>query len=290
MTNSIKAAAVLFAQYAQELAKNYPASKIEADELASQVVDCRTASADEIWSVLWNKPLFANRHTDTGKEMARQAAPHMLGVWRSENRFGPFSISRVSAQRRSNPTGKTTEDFRNTGVTIDKFKDDYGIAYQFSYAIICAGRYLRKLAAEGPAPMAFLHGQKLEIIVPQLEKDLGFNWGHVAVLHFLTDLGLACKPDIHVVRCMDALGLFACSSDNPTHEESYAVNRIAKELLPYAYSGSTSPRDLRHLDKMLMEISRQKILPQGVYEKWPDPPPESERRPKKARIRKASPS
>jgi len=81
------------------------------------------------------------------------------------------------------------------------------------------------------------------------------------VLHFLTDLGLACKPDVHLVRTVRHLApeLRLKEDKIPNLIESILINRWVRSLVEAAY-GSFTPARLRYVDKILMEISRRKII------------------------------
>lgn len=49
----------------QALTKSHPPSIAEARRLAEQMVDVTTSDSELAWSVLWNKPLFANTRVAT---------------------------------------------------------------------------------------------------------------------------------------------------------------------------------------------------------------------------------
>lgn len=269
MTVELQVALNKYWKYRDALLSMCPQAQVDADTLADHVVDCRSASADDVWRVMWDKPLYANRRLAAAERLVKWAEPHMPGVWRSDNKIGPFSVSRKPKHLWADTAGKSNESFREeTGAKVDEFQRN-GIAYQFTYAMVEAGRYLKARAAKYDPPLADFAEKDLEALATDLKTRLGFNWGHITVLHFLTDLGLACKPDIHLVRTMDALGLYTCKGKRPTFQEAIEMNRILKRFLPLAY-GEVSPRNLRHLDKMLMEMSRQGALPTAIYDKWPE--------------------
>jgi hypothetical protein len=91
-------------------------------------------------------------------------------------------------------------------------------------------------------------------IVPVVQKEMGFGWGCVTVLHFLTDLGLACKPDLHLVRSARHLGIWN-GSENPSCPEFIEIVRRVRSLVEQL-DGSLSPARLRYVDKILMEIDK----------------------------------
>jgi len=98
---------------------------------------------------------------------------------------------------------------------------------------------------------------------------LGLGWGPTTVLHALTDLGIACKPDIHVMRSAVRYGFFddipPTLSDEeikklPDRYKKQAVRMmidLAGLIEPLAHE---SPRTtLREMDKVLMEGSRLEL-------------------------------
>lgn len=91
--------------------------------------------------------------------------------------------------------------------------------------------------------------------------ELGAGWGHITVLHFLTDLGLACKPDLHLVRTVRHLGmsLDLRNAKVPNLTDSIIINTRVRELLRLI-DGEVRPARLRYLDKVLMDISYYDVI------------------------------
>jgi hypothetical protein len=87
----------------------------------------------------------------------------------------------------------------------------------------------------------------------------GRGWGITSIYHVLTDLGVTCKPDIHVTRSLVFIGLLpnACQESvaNYEHEAVRAVIELANQVTQAA--SSRVSRSLREVDKVLMEWSRQ---------------------------------
>lgn len=63
------------------------------------------------------------------------------------------------------------------------------------------------------------------VSVPTIQRELGTGWGHITVLHFATDLGLACKPDL--VRTMGHVGMTIDLRDQrvPSLADAISINR-----------------------------------------------------------------
>jgi len=256
-----------------ELKAQLPVSILaKADELADSIIDCRTASPQEIWETLWDKPLHTNQDGDRALKRTKWFADNVPpDVWRAENLSGDYFVEQIpTAERPMVPdkngtlrplNWKLNESYRTPGEMIKRLQSEGGIAYHLSNAIFSAGRHLRSVAAsDGVYPFKYLHDLPLADAVDHLGKVLGDGWGHITTMHFLTDLGLACKPDMHLVRTVDAIGLFPCKAKNVNRSEALEINRRVRELLPLVSNGSATRRDLRHLDKVLMEISNSEIL------------------------------
>jgi len=111
-------------------------------------------------------------------------------------------------------------------------------------------------AEQSATPFADLTFKDLPSILGLLKEKFGFGWGFTTILHFLTDLGLACKTDIHLVRTVSALGIWAGEKDQLNIREAIEVNQIVNTLAQKIYRDVTPPR-FRELDKNLMDISRR---------------------------------
>jgi hypothetical protein len=131
-----------------------------------------------------------------------------------------------------------------------------GIAMHRPFAIQGAAGALRTRATEITPPYADLVNAGPNVMVPTVQREMGPGWGHITVLHFLTDLGLACKPDLHLVRTVRHLGLSLDLKDQkvPTLADAITINRRVRLLVETLY-GSVSPARLRYIDKTLMDIS-----------------------------------
>lgn len=259
--DQISKAVAQFATLQQNLYQLSTNAKAEADRLASATVDCRTASADLVWSVLWDKPLYTNRGTDEAKAYVKAISSEMPGAWRQmAAAFGPYHIRRKGKVDWADDAGRSNDSFEVNGRVVDHFLLNHNIAYQVSFAIVGAGRALCNRSATSSFPYADLHGQPLHHTVKSLSKEFGWNWGHTTVLHFLTDLGLAIKPDRHLVRTIAHLGLFFCkNADEPSLKEALQINDVVRAMC-WAFYGSDGPASLRTMDKNLMDISERGLL------------------------------
>lgn len=222
----------------------------DAETLANEVLDPRTASPAQAWQVLWDKPLYANARVKTAKRWKGVLDQHLAGAWRSIGAGGDLlDIARL--ERRNG-----RQEFSAEGRLVPIARDgETRIALKRLYSIQGAAEALRHWETTSPdAPARGLADVSLETLIPKLINDLGWGWGHTTVLHFLTDLGLAVKPDRHLVRALRELGLF----DGPerpvaTRAEALEINRVARRL---AAGFGDGPKALRYVDKVLMDSSR----------------------------------
>lgn len=247
----------LFHRYQNRLYAKNPQAKQDADNASQALVDCRFALADEIWPVLWSKPLYTNRYTDVGQVFVDRASDDMQYVWAQRSDEKLFYLEQRHKDEWSSKNGTKNADFTNVSPLVTKFQASYSIPYKRSYSMLGALRYLKAVHEKDPIapPFAYLAEMPLKEAIALLHDQLGWGWAQVTASHFLTDLGLACKPDRHLMRTIRAIGLTSIASDNPSAEEVAEVVDILRHFLQYAY-GDDTPASFRHMDKTLMEISR----------------------------------
>jgi hypothetical protein len=239
----------------QKLSDRFPEVRKEAEVLAAGITDPRTATADVIWELTWNKPLYANTKVEIGKSWVEKLKPHMRGAWHHWGGEGDsFCITKVGK-------GIRTEAFKAVSPLAQQIRDETGIAMYRLFAIQGAAEALRARAARSRTPYADLVNVDIGVMVPAVKREMGPGWGLITVLHFLTDLGLACKPDLNLVRTVRHLGLEVKLRPDkvPNLTESIQINRKVRSLVE-ELDGSFSLARLRYTDKILMEISRQKLI------------------------------
>ena len=222
----------------------------EAACLAGSTTDPAKATEHEIWSVLWDKPLYANVRVVTGQGWADAIRAEMMDAWLTWGQDpGVFKI-------RKDEPGRKPECFKVRGSATKCFVRRHSVPLHRLYAIQEAATGMRCLTKQGRQGFKGLTERPLSEIVPALCRKLGWGWGPVTVLHALTDMGLAVKPDRHLVNTMREL--FQGPVDNPIR-----VNQLASALKCELKCAERTdiPHDLRYLDKVLMEISRQCIIP-----------------------------
>lgn len=127
------------------------------------------------------------------------------------------------------------------------------------FAVQNAATLLRGMAARSDKPVAGFWDEPLDSLVPDLMSRIGWGWGATTVLHMLADFGVACKPDLHVMRSLRQLGIWCSNSDQVTTAEALAVNRAIRKMV--LRTGEMTPARMRRLDIELMAISRHGVIP-----------------------------
>lgn len=234
-----------------------------AHDIANGVVDPKTANAEACWQVMWRVPLYANTFVSNGDGMIERLAPFMDGAWRTWGKSdGPYHIEHLGGANK-------TENFAVGGheaVQIALCR----VARHRLFAIQGAAKGLREITAEhgDTAPFASFPETSLDQLVPRLIELFGRGWGPTTVLHMLTDFGLAVKPDLHLMRTIKSLGLVPNlkTSGVPNLSEALSINAAVRKLAADIYGPDFAPRDLRLLDVLLMEASRQRLISQSIRE------------------------
>ena len=231
------------------LGARHPKAREEAEALGENIADPRNADADAIWAHVWNKPLYAHTKVALADAAIVRLAPYMADAWREwGDERGDFRIARIGAGR--NATFQCTTPLAQT------VRQETRIALHRLFAIQGAAQALRMRETKSVTPYADLMEIDVGEIVPILQQEMGLGWGPITVLHFLTDLGIACKPDLHLVRTVRSLGMTLDLRDRkmPNLADAIMINRRVRCLLE-ALDGAFNPARFRYLDKTLMDIS-----------------------------------
>ncbi|WP_140884645.1 hypothetical protein [Muricoccus nepalensis] len=242
------------------LRERAPASYDLAQALADNTRDALVSGPASCWEILWDKPVFANARISSAEVRVQAAAPHLRDAWHTIGL--PDSSFHV---RRVEP-GRKRKAFELDGETARLLYSDFGIAAHRMLAIQGAAAALRKRVERSPrAPYADLVGADLLTNVETLRKEKGEYWGTITVLHLLTDFGLACKPDIHLVRSFQFLGIAPeirlRPGEVPNLRKAVAIVEGVRELAVRLHpAGNPTPQDLRRLDGLLLGFSRNGLL------------------------------
>jgi hypothetical protein len=246
----------LFSSLETRLRQEAPEQIAAAEALSENVVDPATSNADQCWDVIWNKPLYANTRVAIGDRKVKALVSSMRGAWRTIGQpGGDYEVTKIGR-------GMGAAEFSIRGDRAREIRDRHRVACHRMLAIQGGAVALRRRAmADGHAPYADIAGLSVRDAIMTIRTEMGPYWGPVSVLHFLTDLGLACKPDRHLVRTMSALGMAVDGHWNgvPSLGQSVAINEGVRRLAHELY-GTAGAKPIRYLDKVLMEISRQGIL------------------------------
>ena len=247
-----------FLRLHDELKKKCPAVINYARHLAGTTVDPKTEDSEEMWRILWDKPLFANMSAEAGESWRGIIESEMTGAWRTWGRgLDEFRICRERL-------GIRNECFKVLGEKANdlvKLHRKAGIPLFRLYAIQGAASVMRST----PRPFAHLPDfpNVSETGIRELEDSFGWRWGHTTVLHALADAGLSVKPDRQLTRNVQKLNLVPGmpKTDTPTRKEAVRINRGVFNLLEDIRNGGRTdiPNGPRYIDKVLMEISRQNI-------------------------------
>lgn len=236
-----------------EIALRGSAGHREAERLRDAVVDPAEADAEKVWRVLWDKPLYAATRVKAAENNIAMLEPHMAGAWA---RIGlDATVMQLSFEGRQD----RKDVYRGEGDLFDKARVRPIVAMHRLFRIQSAAQLLRDwVSVDRERPARHLRSVPLSRLVPKLQGELGRGWGHITVLHLLTDLGLAVKPDLHLAASVRELGL--CDEKVgrvPTLEQAIQINEAVSALSDVFGAG---PRALRYTDKILMEASRQRLF------------------------------
>lgn len=224
----------------------------EAERLRDTVLNPATASVEEVWRALWDKPLYAYTRVEVAERGIAALEPWMPGAWEHIGRDPAVLL--ISHERRS---GK--DIYNGEGRLLAHARANPLIGLHRLYRIQSGAAVLRDwVRRHGDTPARHLSGMALRILVPQLKSELGRGWGHITVLHLLTDLGLAVKPDLHLARAVRELGL--CDPKVGRVPSLSQAIRINEAVAALAGAFGESPQALRYTDKVLMEASRQRLF------------------------------
>lgn len=217
-----------------------------AHRLAADIEDPRTATTEQCWRHIWNKPLFANMKVATGLKWCDKIAPFMDKGWLTWGQPNGAVFRKVGRGISAEDFSAVTDDakavFEATRIPMSRLLGIQGAALA-----------VKKRAEASDRPYADIFGKELRSTVAVIKSEMGRGWGDVTVLHFLTDMGSAVKPDIHVKRTVEHLWGSVAGDD-------YEINQLIADLV-VKMDGKLTPSRLRYVDKVLMEISRQGVLP-----------------------------
>ena len=116
-----------FLKLHDRLAALHPDAIAEAKALAAATVDPRTATTDDIWRIIWDKPLFANARVNVAKRWVANieqdmqgaslmALAHRSGAVTVEFNLEPSSAARSADHMILGPATLTVPEWLSKGV------------------------------------------------------------------------------------------------------------------------------------------------------------------------------
>ena len=242
-----------FKELIDRIEADYPDIVREAENLAGQCVNSSTATAGACWRILWDKPLYRWGKVENGDKWAaavRQSCKSKASWKIVADSSGYYAVARVG-------NGRSKKDFRADG-RIARELSAKGVPPERLYSIIGSACFLSKRAAMDKAPLSDIACADAATI-KKLSAELGYGWSHITVLHLLTDMGLACKPDLHLNATCKYLGLKIDTSRQPTLAVALTIVDFVKDLVRSRW-GTDTGHWLRYADKCLMEASRRNLF------------------------------
>jgi hypothetical protein len=233
-----------------DLRKHLPnTAKQEVERiLKNWPIDPRNATAEQAWPVIWTKPLFANTRVAIGQRWINELTEHMPNAWRTWGLPNEFRITR------------NIGSFAIEGAQAHVVRQASRVPIHRLYAVQGAAELFRKLAKNSPeAPVQSFWADSLEETDFNRFNEFGWGWGPITILHMLTDFGVACKPDIHVIRSLRYLGIWKGKVDQATAKEALAVNKAIRAMVMHI-SQNVTPSDLRRIDIELMHLSKNSVI------------------------------
>ena len=240
-----------------KLKSKHPDEIEAAEKLADKLIDPSNTSIEKVWRSIWEKPLYANNRVETADRWITRLEPYMKNSLNTWGEKEGLLITKIGKSRKN-------IDFKFEGNLKSEIKG-LSIAYNRLYSIQCAAISLRGMMNNNPFPLSNLMDENYSFIKMMKQISFGYGWGPVTRLHALTDFGLVVKPDIHVCRTINHLGMcpeIPTGVKVPNQKQCISINDACIELLNELQKRFPSEgHRLRSLDYKLMRISFCKILP-----------------------------
>lgn len=240
-----------FRKYEATLSERFPAAIADAKTLSGKIVNPETADPDAVWLALWDKPLYANARVPSADTWKARIAPHMEGAWKNWGDPEIFSVIKTGP-------GTLVSSYKATGPEAEAILQT-AIALFRLHRIQGAATALRSRTTVSETPMRDVAVMPLDRAVNLLRAEFGTGWGPITVFHFLTDLGLAIKPDLHLTKTMRHLTGQQGAGKVASFEEAMEFNRLVQDL-PRQLGLEPSRETVRYIDKVLMEISLRGLI------------------------------
>ena len=226
-------------------------SILDAENLskkAEEFGDIDAADIERVWTILWDKRLYSGMKEATATKWKKQ--------------LEDVNIHENHMMREISIDPKIVLDLKkNSDITVP---DDRLIG------IHSAAKYLINREEKfGKIIFPYLKKECSKKVlmantIESMQQGLGKGWGHTTVFHFLTDIGISVKPDIHVARTLNFMGISKFIDDvkdsyRPNLEECIDIHFVILGMSKILREVS-SHYTMRYIDKILMNISKDGAL------------------------------
>jgi hypothetical protein len=239
-----------FNKMEEDLESQRNLSIVEANELSESILNIEKSTAEIFWNSAWFKPVFSFVNLATAGRWVDEIAKPMENAWRNVGEKDSWL-----AVERDVETGV----FNIAGEALNDIRSISNIPLKRVFAIKGAAVAVKARSnAEYPfSEYSVQSDQNLQKLLTDIRAEFGLFWGPATALHLLTEFGLACKPDIHLVRAVRHLGIGLSFVEDSPHTVRRAVEVVCKvKELVVCLDGVLSQKRLRYVDKVLMEYSR----------------------------------
>ncbi len=250
-----------------------------SDDITKIVINIPHASHNEIWNTLWDKPVRANARVKKAEKEVNAARPFLDDNWKDigENP-NEYLVTATPYHSVSKKTGKKTTQysFHAKGGKISNIHFASKISNKRLFQIQNAGINFYKRYQTNPKHIfpeliyddleKFIKDGGLARAIPKLKESFGKYFGVITVCHFLTDIGMAVKPDMHLMNTLVNIGAWqegrcfdkTSNRYNPNKiEDLVEINSICADLAKGTYNEVTA-HTLRKIDIELMGMSLNK--------------------------------
>ena len=243
------------------LSARFPEAIANAEELADSVVELTQVDRPTMWRLIWTKVLYANMRVNRAKQFIEMLQPYLLTT---PSILEHWEQAFCVKYRKLDRHWTSSQNYEYVGMSVSEARRRTGVAGRRLNAIYGAGcAFIRWNSQE----LYRLERLSLEEQMSEIQSQFGLGWGTITVAHLLTDLGLAIKPDLHLVNTVCRLGIYDWRRVRPNQVPSArhilgiisAVNELNR-VLHKEENLAAQRRKLRWLDKILMEISRSGVL------------------------------
>lgn len=178
----------IFQNMEKEFIQKHPDSHKSSEKLIGRMVDPRTADADSIWRILWEKPLYSNTKVGTGSSWEKRLEPYMQKFsWKQWGVSGKDGILIEKIGK-----GLAHKSYALRTPLANEIRNETNIALYRLFAIQGAAKSLQKRSQlNKKAPYSDLNATSdLNEMLRSLKDEFGTGWGILLFAIFLPTWGL----------------------------------------------------------------------------------------------------